>query len=170
MPLRRNRGGSEGTQYQMREKMFAIGDDFVGTGRPVSIILASLRWSPKRTICVVLGRRNRSRVCYWPCSQNPGRKPAISRRASARRDVGAQARQDCDDAGPGARRARNPSTAASIGVRKRGSDRPTANGQHSVDQRVFDSIEARTRDTRRPNVSTALVPSSSDTAHGMRDR
>ena len=28
MPLRRNRGGSEGTQYQMREKMFAIGDDF----------------------------------------------------------------------------------------------------------------------------------------------
>ena len=28
MPLLRNRGGSEGTQYQMREKMFAIGDDF----------------------------------------------------------------------------------------------------------------------------------------------
>ena len=28
MPLRRNRRGSEGTQYQMREKMFAIGDDF----------------------------------------------------------------------------------------------------------------------------------------------
>ena len=28
MPLGRNRGGSEGTQYQMREKMFAIGDDF----------------------------------------------------------------------------------------------------------------------------------------------
>ncbi len=28
MPLRRNRGGSGGTQYQMREKMFAIGDDF----------------------------------------------------------------------------------------------------------------------------------------------
>ena len=28
MPLLRNRGGSRGTQYQMREKMFAIGDDF----------------------------------------------------------------------------------------------------------------------------------------------
>jgi uncharacterized protein YxjI len=28
MPLRRNRGGSDGTQYQMREKMFSIGDDF----------------------------------------------------------------------------------------------------------------------------------------------
>ena len=28
MPLLRNRGGSSGTQYQMREKMFAIGDDF----------------------------------------------------------------------------------------------------------------------------------------------
>ena len=28
MPLLRNRRGSEGTQYQMREKMFAIGDDF----------------------------------------------------------------------------------------------------------------------------------------------
>ncbi len=28
MPLRRNRRDSEGTQYQMREKMFAIGDDF----------------------------------------------------------------------------------------------------------------------------------------------
>jgi uncharacterized protein YxjI len=28
MPLRRHRGGSGGTQYQMREKMFAIGDDF----------------------------------------------------------------------------------------------------------------------------------------------
>ena len=33
MPLRRNRGSSGGTQYQMREKMFAIGDDFwVETG------------------------------------------------------------------------------------------------------------------------------------------
>ena len=28
MPLRRNRGGSGGTHYRMREKMFAIGDDF----------------------------------------------------------------------------------------------------------------------------------------------
>jgi uncharacterized protein YxjI len=28
MPLLRNRRGPEGTQYQMREKMFAIGDDF----------------------------------------------------------------------------------------------------------------------------------------------
>ena len=28
MPLLRNRRGSSGTQYQMREKMFAIGDDF----------------------------------------------------------------------------------------------------------------------------------------------
>jgi len=28
MPLRRNRGDSSGTQYQMREKMFSIGDDF----------------------------------------------------------------------------------------------------------------------------------------------
>jgi uncharacterized protein YxjI len=28
MPLLRNRRGSDGTQYQMREKMFAIGDDF----------------------------------------------------------------------------------------------------------------------------------------------
>ena len=28
MPLRRDRGSSGGTQYQMREKMFAIGDDF----------------------------------------------------------------------------------------------------------------------------------------------
>ena len=28
MPLLRNRGGSSGTHYQMREKMFAIGDDF----------------------------------------------------------------------------------------------------------------------------------------------
>lgn len=28
MPLRRNRRDSEATQYQMREKMFAIGDDF----------------------------------------------------------------------------------------------------------------------------------------------
>ena len=28
MPLLRNRGGSGETQYQMREKMFAIGDDF----------------------------------------------------------------------------------------------------------------------------------------------
>jgi uncharacterized protein YxjI len=28
MPLRRNRGGPGGTQYRMREKMFAIGDDF----------------------------------------------------------------------------------------------------------------------------------------------
>jgi uncharacterized protein YxjI len=33
MPLLRNRGSSGGTQYQMREKMFAIGDDFwVETG------------------------------------------------------------------------------------------------------------------------------------------
>jgi len=28
MPLLRNRGGSGGTQYRMREKMFSIGDDF----------------------------------------------------------------------------------------------------------------------------------------------
>jgi len=28
MPLLRRRGGPEGTQYRMREKMFAIGDDF----------------------------------------------------------------------------------------------------------------------------------------------
>ena len=28
MPLRRNRGGPGGTQYRMREKLFAIGDDF----------------------------------------------------------------------------------------------------------------------------------------------
>ena len=28
MPLLRNRGGSGGTQYQIREKMFAIGEDF----------------------------------------------------------------------------------------------------------------------------------------------
>src|SRR5262245_40748469 len=28
MPLLRGRGGDEGTKYQMREKMFAIGDDY----------------------------------------------------------------------------------------------------------------------------------------------